>query len=401
MPERLSAVGVALAALAFCAVLFWPRPPPAAVSQPLSTAAGPAGLKGLYTWLGRAHVHVHSLRRHYRALLHARLPPRGNLLLVSLPARWPADPAEVTTLRRWVRRGNDVLVLAALDDHPGWSRHRSDGSAERFVRHLTGAVLVRTDTHRRSTGDGWRPRGGHPLLQGVGTVDPGPTAGPSRWRLQPPRGHAALHLLAGAGDRGGLWELRVGAGRVWVASASGLFANAALAHPGNARLAANLVRLAVGPGGAVVVDDMHQGLTRVYDPHAFYRDPRMHWTLGFLLALWLLYVAGRSGRLGPPLDDRPAPGAGDLALAAGGLYARALRPQTAALERLRYLRKALQPRLGVVEGERLWRRLAQTPGIDAADVRRLCSLERAAAQGGRVDLARVHNLCLRIDRELK
>jgi len=400
--ERVTTIAVALAALGFCAALFWPHRAPVAGSRPVTTAAGPSGLEGVYTWLRRGHVSVRSLRRHYRRLSRAGLASRGNLLLVTLPALRPADAHEVARLRRWLRRGNDALVMVALDDAPGWSRGRSERPALRFVRQLTGARLVPA-CRCRTGATAWRPRGRHPLLRGVYKVvpGPGPGAGSSRWHLRMPAGRAVLHLLAGPDGHGGLWELRVGRGRVWISTAAGLLSNAALASPGNARLAANLVHLALRPGGAVVVDDMHQGLTRVYDPGHFFSDPRLHWTIGFLVGFWLLYVAGRSGRLGRLADERPAAAAADLAFAAGGLYARALRPAAATLERLRHFRRQLRPRLGWIEGERLWQRLAETPGVSADDVRALRTLEQAAHRGARVSLVRVHNLCLRIDQELK
>jgi len=400
--ERATTIAVAVAALAFCAALFWPRHGQPPASRPVSIAPGPSGLEAFYTWLRDTGVPARSLRRHYRRLSHMHLPPRGNLLVVTLPALWPADPAAEARLAHWVHRGNDVLVLAALDDAPGWARGRPDASTRRFVHRLTGAGLVRgPEAANAESATAWHARGSHPVLRGVHRVTPGNAALPARWVLEVPRGRAALHLLAGRGGRGGLWEMRAGNGRVWLSTAAGLLSNAALGRDDNARLAANLVRLSLGPRGVVVLDDMHQGLTRVYDPEHFYSDPRVHWTLGFMIGFWLLYVVGRSGRIGPPLEERREAGPADLALAAGGLYARTLRPGAAALERIRQLRRALEARLGgPLDGDRLWRRLAGSPGVSASDVRALHGLERAALRGARIDLVRVHNLCLRIDREL-
>src|SRR5581483_2723245 len=58
------------------------------------------------------------------------------------------------------------------------------------------------------------------------------------------------------------------------------------------RLLANIVAWSRGPRGAVIFDDAHQGLTAYYDANAFFIDPRLHHTLGWLLLLWLAFVLG-------------------------------------------------------------------------------------------------------------
>src|SRR6185437_14476046 len=60
----------------------------------------------------------------------------------------------------------------------------------------------------------------------------------------------------------------------------------------NAQLLANIIGWSRSVGGSVVFDDAHQGLTAYYDAQAFFADPRLHATLGWIALLWLAFVLG-------------------------------------------------------------------------------------------------------------
>ena len=66
------------------------------------------------------------------------------------------------------------------------------------------------------------------------------------------------------------------------------------------------------------------GLSTLYDSTAFFKDSRLHATLGFLIAAWLVYLLGSSNRLVPPVTARAAPRQSDFLAAAGGFMARRL-----------------------------------------------------------------------------
>ena len=74
------------------------------------------------------------------------------------------------------------------------------------------------------------------------------------------------------------WQVRIGDGIGWISGYAELFSNAALGGGDNARLLANIVAGSLGLDGRVIFDDMHQGLTEVYDPKAFFGDARLHMT---------------------------------------------------------------------------------------------------------------------------
>jgi hypothetical protein len=332
--ERLRTLLGALVALVIVLALL--VPPPDSDSQehsrPLSTDAGPRGLLGMARWLESSGVPAYSLRRRYDTLdLEPDLPDTGNLLIVSLPQQFPARVAESEALAHWLRRGNAALLLTALEDAPKWSRDLDPDDTEVLLDRL-GLRLTKDESERveadaaelRTPSLQLRPTAPFPLLRGVHEVR-AERDEPNRadWRLRPVGGRRlGLVLLRGPGEHSALRQWRIGAGRLWVSRVADLFGNRHLGEADNARLFANLVAAALGPEGRVVLDDMHQGLSELYDPEAFFADPRLHRTLGFLLAFWILYLVGRSNRLAPPRPRPVPPRAADLARAVGGLFAR-------------------------------------------------------------------------------
>jgi len=170
-----------------------------------------------------------------------------------------------------------------------------------------------------------------PILRGVKDVQARHPA-PDRYELRSRRADQ-LHLVLlrdAESKEADVWVVRIGEGRLWLSSCSGLFNNEALANTGNAQLIANLASALRAPNGQILFDDMHQGLSAIYDPQAFFADSRLHYSLLFLILFWLLYVVGRSNRLGPVVERPHAPRAMAFIRAAAGLLARRLtRPATA------------------------------------------------------------------------
>jgi len=98
------------------------------VSRPLSTDRGPQGLRGLQRWLEEGGIATDALGERYSALAGGTLPnPRGNLLVVSLPARLPAREEERTALRDWLALGNRAR---ARQQRPGAGRRRRRAAME-------------------------------------------------------------------------------------------------------------------------------------------------------------------------------------------------------------------------------------------------------------------------------
>ncbi|NJO35034.1 MAG: hypothetical protein HC869_19885, partial [Rhodospirillales bacterium] len=89
-----------------------------------------------------------------------------------------------------------------------------------------------------------------------------------------------------------LWLLPYGDGQIVFSPYGSVFTNKLLGERDNARLLANIARWSLGEQGRVIIDDAHQGLVSFYDADKFYGDARLHRSLWWLLALWLVFVLG-------------------------------------------------------------------------------------------------------------
>jgi hypothetical protein len=193
-----------------------------------------------------------------------------------------------------------------------------------------------------------------------------------------------------------VWQRSDGKGRIIVAASGSLLTNHVVARSGAAPFLANLVDYELGPKGTVIFDDMHQGLSVLYDPAAFFGDPRLHATLLFVAAVWLAYVLGSSNRLGSPAATARGPRQSDFLEAVGGFMARRLDKRDAAALMLEAWFDELRRKRGLSgSAEPPWPLLRATPTLDRAT---LAALESAYArlQSARpVDPVRLHNLIVR------
>jgi hypothetical protein len=374
MRERLVTFGLALAALAaFYALWLTPSPtfdPDADSARPTSAERRGNGFAGLHAWLAKAGVPVRSFRERYTALFDLGLPSRGNLLVLSLPGIEVFHNDEFGALDRWVRAGNTLLINAALLDQPGWAAGRAAGATVE-IESLTGlefetkaarearlddtplsqrvreadARAARKDDDEEGEDDldevkplknfdvperiPLAPTGPHALLAGVRQLSLETDYEPDEWSLRMPYDNFVLTLARTAGGEGAIFEQRLGAGRILLVSGGTLFTNRALGDDDNARLFANIVAASVSRGGAVLFDDLRQGLSASYDPARFYKDSRLWRTVVIVLAAWLVWVLG-STRLRAPAIVRHDPSEAELVRRAGDLIARTVAPHLTA-----------------------------------------------------------------------
>jgi hypothetical protein len=382
MRERGVAFLLALAALAAFYGL-WLRPSPsfdpdADIARPTTTERRGNGYAGLYEWLQRSGVEVRSLRERYGVLLDLDLPSRGNLLILSLPAVEVFHSDELSALDRWVRRGNTLLINAALLDQPDWAARRSAGAVveiesltaiefetpkvresrlddtplaqrvrEADARDARNKGAGEDDEHEES-GDELdidlergklleipdriplTATGPHVLLEGVKTLELVTDYTAEDWSLRMPYDNFVLTLARTVDGEGALFEQRVGEGRVLLSAGGSLFTNRALGNADNARLFGNIVSARMSRDGAVLFDDLRQGLSASYDPARFYEDPRLYKTMFVVLGLWLVWVLGSTRLRAPPIE-RHDPSEADLVQQAGGLIARTVTPSRTAV----------------------------------------------------------------------
>jgi hypothetical protein len=260
---------------------------------------------------------------------------------------------------------------------------------------------VELDKDGRPRPRGLIVRGRHPVLQGVREV---PVRTHSLYPLaltSKEKFRTSLVLLEDPlTGSAAFWQVRIGEGTGWISGYANLFGNAALGARNNARLLANIVGSSLGPDGRVIFDDMHQGLTEVYDPDAFFGDARLHATLWFIVGFWLIYVVGRSDRIAPLIARPEVPRAVDFVRAVGGLFARRLSGREVALGLLRHFFAELRGvRAGA--GGIDWDLLARYPRVSRSEIDELRALHSGLAQGRTPDLVRLNNLINNIRKHLQ
>jgi hypothetical protein len=441
MRERLVSLLLALAALVTFYSL-WMRPsssfdPDADVARPTTAERLGNGYAGLFEWLAQTHVRARSLRERYTELPDLDIAPRGNLLVLTLPAVEVFRHEEYGALDRWVRKGNTLMIVAALVDQPGWGARRASGAvaeiesltglefedAESRAQRLDDTPLserVRANDEKESRQESGEETeesvenseddaletpegieltttGPHALLADVTTLHLDTDYSAGEWSLRIPYDSFVLTLARTGDGEGALFEQRLGDGYILLSSGGSLFTNRALGEADNARLFANIVRARMSPDGTVLFDDLRQGLSANYNPARFYRDPRLYKTLFILVGLWLVWVVG-STRLRAPVLVEHDPSEADLVRHAGGLIARTVPPHHVALRLydgfFARVSRAVRGSTGAVDPERgeLWQWLENHAAILPQELDQLKTWYAAARAEGKVPLVPLQNL---------
>jgi hypothetical protein len=237
------------------------------------------------------------------------------------------------------------------------------------------------------------PRGPHALLSEVRNLRAVSDLPASRWRALAKDGAMALTLAQRADNLDPvLWLIHAGQGQIIVCALASPFSNREIALANNARLLSNIIGWSRAPQGRVIFDDAHQGLVAFYDPQAFFKDPRLHRTLWWLVLLWLAFVLGPLHLRSAYSSWRPVDEAA-LIEASGRFYSAAVAPLDAAWRLLENFFNGLRRRLGLpANGEPLWEWLDARAGVSSRERTLLHSMFARVYAGERVDLTRLHNL---------
>lgn len=414
MKQRWIALGLAATALLTFYALLFPKPAPhgTQLSRPLTTETGADGLAGAWRWLQDSKIPVVSLRERYTRLAQLPLPPRGNILLVSFPVQLPVQATEQVALKDWIERGNTLVILAALDDTPGWA----EGNDVDLLL-LEDWVHIQFSTqspsnHSASLGSTLRsvlrpleihlePLGSHALLRNVHEISVTSELPASHW-VATPQDVATLAIARRQDDgNAALWLQAHASGQIVVCALAAAFSNAQITRADNARLLANIIAWSRDPEGRVLFDDAHQGLVSFYDPHAFFADARLHRSLLWILGLWALWVLGSQ-----PLRLQQQPWAPidetRLVEAGGRFYSRHVPAAAAARALLENFFNELHRRLHQSEdGTPPWEWLAAQPRIPAGDLEALQSYQQRVSADEKVDLARLQNLLAGVRRSIE
>jgi hypothetical protein len=401
------------------------------ISFPTTEDHGKYGLAGLYHWLGSQHIPLYSLRERYDTLSHnPQLPEKGNLLVISLPLRMEAQVKELEQLQSWIKNGNNALLLVSMSDWPQWASRMMGGSVSKILnnfdlrmvstpqagKHQTGktdAIQKAEDTtkqldkllHPTPQPRYLIPASPHPLTRDVKQVQATWLSSEGiHWHLKGNKQiRSNLILLRDqADDNPALWLSFYGNGKLLISRHSDMFGNVSLGLKDNARLFSNMVQQLVGAHGHVIFDDMHQGLSVLYDPEAFFHDPRLHHTLLFLLALWIVYVMGHSNRFGQVRQKKPTLQLRQHVQAIGNLFARRLHSSAAALRYAQHFFNEVRSYYGMpLNGQPVWDQLRQNAAIAPLELQRAQILYQRAQSQKRVNLTTFVNTLKTMRRELQ
>lgn len=421
MKERLLTLGLAAGALVLFYALMMPQParPDQARSEPLSTDPGSEGELALWRWLQAEHIPSDSLRYRYDHLMPRPGEPvaTGNVLISVMPHQVPLRAGESDAIRNWVHAGNTLLILAALDDTPRWSLG-SESTLLRELQQLSGMTFSMVPEESKAPRNGrprvarpadaepsqyfgggdviLEPRDEHPLLDGVQAVQATSPLPSARWLAQPDGQTRLILLRRHDSHTPALWLLRAGEGQILLSAFASVASNAEIDQRDNAQWLGNIIRWGRSDTGRVIFDDMHQGLSAYYDPRAFFADPRLHRTLGWLLLLWLAFVLGplplRSAHSPwTPMDESA------LVEASGRFYSAAVPRREAARRLLENFFNRLRRRLDLPEnGAPLWEWLRTQSRVPERQRQQLQDLFGEVQTGARVDLTRLQRLLAQI-----
>lgn len=432
MKERLITLLCAMGALALFSIMFLNREGMSGgrfdAPRPITSERRGNGYHAAMTWLENEKIRSVSLRDRFNTLPKREdLTATGNLLIVSLPVRTGFKTEEFLPLDRWIRSGNTLLVMAALSDNPDW--HADFGGYEQGnVPLLTGLEVETTKDRDKRVARRARPgvpdaeeqeedaepyreyrdplrttivaNREHAYFDGVNEVIALSDYPRRTWTVKVPYQGFVLSLAHEKGTtNGALWTRPLGRGRIIVSGYGTLFTNRAIGLADNARLLANIVSVNVGEKGTVLFDDGHQGISASYDPGKFFTDRRLYATIGILGALWLIWVLG-STRLRLPASRQAAPREAELVRAAGSFLSRALPGHAGARQLIENFFHRVRTRAGTVLEGPPWELLERNSRIDPADLAQLRRWSDDAQAQRRVPLRPLHNLILRLDRQM-
>jgi len=420
MKDRFITLVSGLFALYIVIALLAPPSEPDYASYPLSIDRDQHGLALLYEWLGKNNIPLHALRQRYDDISSlAKMPDVGNLIFISLPLKIEARQEEIASLRQWIAQGNTALLLVAHSDAPEWApknRNTLIYSNYPLLSALGFDISIDVDEEEDSEEDEKETDDAKSLYDAIKSSQPIETTlvpaainnsllksvkvmqqprQDTKWVLSPRETSRGSRILFSEIDNkasGALWQTRIGDGTVIISRYADLFSNNWLAKGDNARLFDTLLQQHRSDNGFVLFDDMHQGLTELYDPDAFYSDPRVHNTLWFLFSFWLLYLIGHSNRLAPPSTSPVKVHAADFIRAMGGLFARRLSNATAALGLIRAFFNEIRLQYGLpANGQPVWEILDNAPRIQQQQVIALQTHYKNAQENKKQNLVTLQN----------
>lgn len=408
MRDRLITLGGAVLALALCIGLFYSPPQPDA-QRPTSLDETPEGYAGLAEWLRANGVPTTSLQRKVDYLDTLLSAPSGHVLISVLPLSAGYDANETDFLETWLDRGNTHLILAGLNDTPGWSLSSRDTLEQ--ITELTGLEFeaYRVDEEAAQYGAMFEPtdikiepKPSHPLMVSIDQLA-GRTTHITNFHSPTSSWGYILELARMQdGNAGAIWQIAHNEGDIILIANASLLSNAMLDQADNAKFFSNLLQYHLKPGGHVIFDDFHQGVSDLYDPQAFFSDARFWNSLGFVVFFWLVYILGSSARLEEVVQRAQRARQTDLTGALAGFMDRKLTPNEAARQMIDQWWQHIRRQMLLPEAQdQAWAQLAEMPLIDTSSLQAVRQIQDDLRRGKTIDLAELHNHLLHLKRNLE
>lgn len=420
MKERLVTLFGGLFALYIVISLLTPPSQPDYASYPLTVDRDQHGLALLYEWLADNKVPLHSLRQRYDDIQGlAKIPDTGNVMIISLPLKIEARKEEISSLRQWIALGNTVIILAAHGDSPNWAASKRTNilyPSFSLLSSLGFNISTKIDTDDAEDDEKTEVNNIDSLYKALkaseiteGALASAGINNPSlqsilvmqravndlSWKLSSreyARGSRVLLTESENNQIAAMWQVRIASGNAIISRYADLFSNQWLSKGDNARLFDTLMQQHLGENGYVLFDDMHQGLTELYNPDAFYSDSRLHNTLWFLFGFWLLYLVGYSNRLAPPLTSPRKAHAADFIRVIGGLFARRLSNATTAVGLIQAFFNEVRQQYGLpMNSEPVWDLLDDAPRVNQQQLAALQTCYTRAQENKKQNLIKLHN----------
>ncbi len=426
MKERLITLGGALLAIYAIYLLLLPKPQPELepLSLPTTEDRGNNGIAVAYQLLKQSGIPTYTLRHRYTSLYAAaELPEQGNLLIVSLPLRINSRTWEEQQLQNWVNEGNSILLLSTLSDDPEWNPLKYI-SINRFVS-LFGFSFDKIEHEPPETSE--EPESDNRKddnknkkdKQNTYSLEPVPRFTLTRGinKIEVTNHQLSMHYWDIYGQEGvrstrpilndpgtnspAMWLARSGSGKVYISRYSRLFSNASLEKHDNARFLINLLQHTLSESGYVIFDDMHQGLSELYNPDAFFSDNRLHNTLWFIFALWFIYVLGHTNRLQPVREQASKMRLVDNIRGIAHFMARRLHRSAVARRMFLHFFNELRRYLGMQRnGEPVWNELSNYQQLTQSELTQLKNYYDQAQRQQSVNLVRLGQLINTIRKKL-
>ncbi len=256
-------------------------------SMPVSEDKGQQGLSALQQWINEKSIPAQVLQSGYDSLT-----DKGNTLISVLPATIPPGPKEQARLSDWVRQGNHLILLLAVNDTPHWRNKLNieslHNTLNRFDLELVELPSGDTQEDIGQSRVALESRINHPLthnLHSLSVVANRPIKPMQLLGKAQPTSSIIL-LREKQSQIPVAWHTLYGNGHITLFTVSSLFANQNMDNPQVIQLFENMINFYGNNASRVIFDDIHHvAQAGISIEKSVYMHPLLLLLVGYLLYL--------------------------------------------------------------------------------------------------------------------